>query len=144
MKTPQRRTRRYSCRRPDKSQWDNVDHCALMLFEIGEANTKSVEAIFYRKKLSEHEMHIQIWALIKYQEFNTAPSRRKVVKPSAKGKERKTDAMDIDTSDDDTDHLNDDANTAAVFTSETPAAEQLTVGDTSIEFDAEEDVKPHK
>ena len=68
---------KFSCRRPDKSNWDDIDHCALMLFEIREANTKSVEGLFYRTNLSEHDIHIRIWALVKYVEFNTAPSRKK-------------------------------------------------------------------
>ena len=165
---------KYSCRRPDKSQWDNVDHCALMLYDIREANTKSVQGIFHRKNLSEHEMHIEIWALIKYQEFNSAPSRK--AKRSAKGKEKEVDSTDSDSSDidesssrirpqranpssigkereadlmelDDDDDDNppeDDSNATAVFTSRHATAEACVVGESTIQFDAEEDVKPQQ
>ena len=66
---------------------------ALMLFEIREADAKSVEGLFYRTNLSEYEMHIRIWALFKYQEFNTAPSRKR---DTTKSNEKENDSMDID------------------------------------------------
>ena len=39
---------------------------ALVLFEIREADAKSVEGLFYRTDMSEYEMHIRIWAFFKY------------------------------------------------------------------------------
>ena len=159
---------KFSCRRPDKSQWDDIDHCALMLFEIRDANTRSVEGIFYRKNLSEHEMHIYIWALVKHVEFNTAPSRRKGAKltgndlgnsnvdapaggvdapaggvdPLASGAD--PPAGNTGPPGDDTGPPGDDTDSPAIFAPIAPAAEECSVGDSSIKFSAEEDAKPNR
>ena len=145
-----------------------------MLYDIREANTKSVQGIFHRKNLSEHEMHIKIWALIKYQEFNSAPSRKakrsakgkekevdstdsdssdidesssrirpQRANPSSKGKEREADLMELDDDDDDN-PPEDDPMQPPVFTSRHATAEACVVGESTIQFDAEEDVKPHQ
>ena len=128
---------KFSRRRPDKIDWDSIDHCALMLFEIREMNIKSVEGLFYRKNLAEHEMHVQIWALVKYQEYNTAPSRRKAIKPKGKDKEKQHDLMEVDSELEEPDH-------ALTDIESNTAPEQYTQGNASIEFPAEDDIKPRQ
>ena len=128
---------KFSCRRPDKSNWDNVDHCALMLFEIREANMKSVEGLFYRTDLSERDIHQYIWAMVKYQEFNIAPSRK-----TTKRKEKETDPMDVDNSRDVDDPPNDNVDTPDVFAEGEPA--QISVGNAVVRFPPGDDTKPNR
>ena len=146
---------KFSCRRPDKSNWDNVDHCALMLFEIREANLKSVEGLFYRTDLSECDIHQYIWAMVKLQEFNIAPSRKTTKR---KGKEKETDPIDVDNPmdvddppNDDVDNSmdvvdppNDSVNTPVVFAKEEPGPAQISVGNAVVQFPREDDTKPNR
>ena len=97
-----------------------------MLFEIREANTKIVEGLFYQTNLSEHEMHIRIRALVKYQEFNTAPSRER---DTTKSNEKKNDSTDVDIENPD------------VFTDTVPGPEQISIGGAVVRFPREDKTK---
>lgn len=66
---------KYSTTFPDKSNWDQTDHCAYSLFHICKVNTKNASGLFFNKGLSSAQIHLRAWALIKHEEFNNAPSR---------------------------------------------------------------------
>ena len=66
---------KFSTSFPDKSLWDQVDHCAYAMFHICKVNTKRASGLFFNKGLSPAQIHLRAWALIKHEEFNMAPSR---------------------------------------------------------------------
>lgn len=68
---------KFSCPIPDKAGWDNIDHCAYMMYGLRESNRNNVQGIFYNKGLDESQMHNRLWALIRYAEYNQAPSKKK-------------------------------------------------------------------
>ena len=68
---------KFSCQIPDQADWDNIDYCVYMLYGLRQANRSNVQGIFYNKGLTESQMHNRIWALVKYTEYNQAPSRKK-------------------------------------------------------------------
>ena len=74
---------KFSYSHSDRSSWDHVDHLANLLYDIRLANTKSVEGVFFKKGFTESEINHRIWILVKNQEYNCAPSRRKQQPSSA-------------------------------------------------------------
>lgn len=67
---------KFSTPYPDKSNWDQMDHCAYAMYGICRANTKSASGLFFNKGLSPAQINLRVWLLIKYEEYNWAPSRR--------------------------------------------------------------------
>ncbi|KAL6712864.1 hypothetical protein ACLMJK_009576, partial [Lecanora helva] len=47
-----------------------------MLFGIVHANTSSVGGIFFGKALTARQIYMRVWAIIRYVEFQDAPSKR--------------------------------------------------------------------
>lgn len=66
----------YSNPHSDETGWDQRDHLAKMIWAIKNANTKSVQGLFYGKGLTDNEIHVRIWALCKYVEFQLAPTKQ--------------------------------------------------------------------
>ena len=60
---------------PDKTNWDQIDHCAFMLYWICQVNTKSSSDIFFNKGLLSRQIHLRAWMLIKQVEYNKTSSR---------------------------------------------------------------------
>ena len=79
---------KYSCRFPDKTQWEQVDHAAYLLYNIKTENIKNSDGLFFGKGMESQEITRRIWGLLKHAEYNLAPSLRmrqpdKLQKPSA-------------------------------------------------------------
>ena len=68
---------KFSFESTDRTDWDHTDHLAKLLYEIRRANIKSVHGVFFKKGFTDSEINHRIWILIKRQEYNCAPSRRK-------------------------------------------------------------------
>ena len=56
--------------------WKPVDHYAKLLHWVIKTNRKNKNGIFFGKGLSDSEFVCRAWALIKYEEYNCAPSRQ--------------------------------------------------------------------
>ena len=74
---------KFSTEFPYKTLWDREDYLAYALFQICCANTKSAAGLFFNKGLSQTQIHLRAWLLIKHEEFNHAPSRRKAREAAA-------------------------------------------------------------
>ena len=76
---------KFSSTFPNKSEWDQIDHCAYAMYHIARANSKSASGLFYNKGLSQAQINLRVWMLIKYEEYNHAPSKQKgaLPKPSS-------------------------------------------------------------
>ncbi|KAL8651507.1 MAG: hypothetical protein Q9210_003210 [Variospora velana] len=57
------------------STWDKVDHQTYLLYRICRNNINSSDCIFFRRALSDSEINMRIWALIKYCEYNEGAMR---------------------------------------------------------------------
>lgn len=66
---------KYSARHLQKDSWDEVDHLALLLWDLREKNKNDANGLFYRKAISDAEINLQIWSLVKYCEYHLTPSK---------------------------------------------------------------------
>lgn len=74
---------KFSTHYPDKSDWDNIDHCAHMLYGLRQSNTRNARGLFFGKHLDQPTIHNRLWALLKWWEYEHSPSR---MEKSSKGK----------------------------------------------------------
>lgn len=69
--------RKYAAWKPDKSNWGLIDHYANAMYRIREENRANLDGLFYEDmNMTEQEMHKVIWAILQYELYEQAPSRR--------------------------------------------------------------------
>ena len=60
----------------DIRNWNIIDHYVYFMYDVRKKNTHHVQEIFYDKKLSDDQMNIQLWALLKRAEADMTSVKR--------------------------------------------------------------------